>query len=202
METVFQIVTEKRPACTPSRAFARVGSGTQGVNEQILPDNEASTGARSSYMVRTAWIWLLVPVLILILFGIGDIVRGTDADPAIVEGLTGLEPSEIEAVSPEAARYIDVQYRFGGIQLTYFALVLSSVLVFGFRRWQRWAWFTMWAFPLWAVSVSAVFFIVDRPDSAPIPPPMASGIVFFVYAAFWLTVSYRGFVPREARVGG
>lgn len=144
-------------------------------------------------MLRNAWIWLLVPVVILVLFGVGDIVRGADADPAIVEGLTGLEPSEIESVSPEAGRYIDLQFRFGGIQLTYFALVLASVLVFGFRRWRRWAWFSMWALPLWALSVSLAFVLVDRPDSAPIPPPMVSGFVFFVYAAFWLAVSYRGF---------
>lgn len=148
-------------------------------------------------MVRSAWIWLLVPLVILVIFGIGDIVRGTDADPAIVEGLTGLEPSEIEAASPEAAKYIDIQYRFGGIQLTYFGIVLVSVMVFGFRKWRRWAWFTMWALPAWAISVSGVFFIVDRPDSAPIPPPMASGVIFFVYAAFWLAVSYRGFTGTE-----
>jgi hypothetical protein len=154
---------------------------------------------RSSYMVRTAWRWLLAPVLILFLFGIGDILQGTDADPAIVEGLTGLEPSEIEAVSPESATYIDLQYRFGGIQLGFFALVLGSILIFGFRKWRIWAWYTMWALPLWAISVSAVFFIVDRPDSAPIPPPMVSGIVFFVYAGFWLMVSYRGFTAGETR---
>lgn len=158
----------------------------------------AAQSQRGTYLVRTAWIWLLVPVVILILFGVGDIVRGTDADPAIVEGLTGLEPSEIEAASPEAARYIDLQYRFGGIQLAYFALVLAAVAVFGFRRWRRWAWFAMWAFPLWALSVSSVFLLADRPASAPIPPPMISGIVFFVYGAFWLMVSYRGFTGTEA----
>jgi hypothetical protein len=41
----------------------------------------------------------------VILFGIGDII-GTEADPAMLEGVTGLATEEIQEQSPEAARFI------------------------------------------------------------------------------------------------
>ena len=38
---------------------------------------------------RNTWKFLLAPTVVIVLFGIGDVARGTDADPAIVEGLSG-----------------------------------------------------------------------------------------------------------------
>lgn len=142
---------------------------------------------------RNAWKFLLVPTVIIILFGIGDVARGTDADPAIVEGLTGLTVDEIEAASPEAALVIDAQTRSQGMVLVWFGIVLTAIVWFAYRQRQRWAWWTMWVLPLWALGVSLFFLAQDRPAGASIPPPMVSGFVFFAYAAFWLLVSYRGF---------
>lgn len=140
---------------------------------------------------------MLVPVVIVILFGIGDTILGADADPAIVEGLTGLTLEEIENASPEAVKVIDLQARSIGYLLIYMGLALAAVLLFGFRRWLRWAWLTMWVLPLWAISASASMFLVDRPEGARLPPPMISGLIFFAYAAFWLAVSFRGFAANS-----
>lgn len=158
-----------------------------------------SAGVRASFPVRTAWRWLMAPVLIVVLFGIGDVALGNAADPAIVEGLTGVTFEEIEAVSPEAATVIDLQARGIGYLLIWMGTALAAVLLFGFRRWHRWAWFAMWVLPLWSITTSVNMFLVDRPDAAPIPPPMVSGLVFFAYAAFWLAVSYKGFTGISDR---
>ena len=61
------------------------------------------------------------------------------------------------------------------------------------RAWQRWAWWTLWVLPLWALAVSIFFLVQDRPEGTAIPPPLVSGFVFFAYGAFWLAVSNRGF---------
>ncbi len=156
-----------------------------------------SENVRSSFLARTAWKWLLAPVVIVTLFGIGDIILGTDADPAIIEGLTGITFEEIEAVSPEAATVIDLQARSIGYLIIYMSVPLAVILLFGFRRWRRWAWLAMWVLPLWAISASVSMFLVDRPEGARLPPPMVSGLVFFAYAVFWLAVSYKGFTVNS-----
>lgn len=147
---------------------------------------------------RNAWKWLLVPTVIVILFGIGDVIRGVDADPAIVEGLTGLTIEEIEAASPEGVKVIEGLTRGQGLTLVWFGTALTAIVWFAYRRWQRWAWYTMWLLPVWSISVSIFFLLQDRPAEATIPPPLVSGFVFFAYAAFWLAVSYRGFASPTA----
>ena len=156
-----------------------------------------SDDVRASFLVRTAWKWLLAPVLVVILFGVGDVVLGNAADPAIVEGLTGVTFEEIEALSPEAATVIDLQARSIGYLLLWMGLALTAVVLFAFRRWHRWAWFVMWVLPLWAVTASINMLLIDRPETAPIPPPMVSGFIFFAYAVFWLAVSYKGFTTTS-----
>lgn len=154
---------------------------------------------RKPFLARTAWRWLLVPALIVVLFGVGDIARGSAADPAIVEGLTGVTIDELEAMSPEAATVIDLQARGNGLTLVGMGLALTSIIVFGFKQWNRWAWFAAWILPVWAIGVSTMMLLVDRPETAPLPPPMVSGPIFFVYCVFWLAVSYQGFT-RESPV--
>lgn len=154
---------------------------------------DTTENLRTSFVRRTAWKWLAAPVLIVIFFGVGDVVNGSAADPAIVEGLTGLTPDDIEALSPEAAWMVDFQARAGGYILICLGLALAAIVWFGFRRWQRWSWFTMWVLPLWAITVSLTMLLADRPEGGPVPPPMVSGFIFFAYAAFWLVVSYGGF---------
>ena len=171
----------------------RVGSEP----EQPAATMNISEDARSSFLIRTAWRWLLAPVVLVILFGIGDIILGTDADPAIVEGITGVTFEEIQAVSPEAAKMIDLQARGIGFLLINLGTALLAILLFGFRRWHRWAWFAMWVLPLWAITASISMFLVDRPEGAPLPPPMISGVVFFLYAVFWLAVSYKEFALKS-----
>lgn len=147
---------------------------------------------------RNAWKFLLVPTVIIILFGIGDVARGTDADPAIVEGLTGLTVEEIETASPQGADVIDALTRSQGLVLVWFGIALTAIVWFAYRRWQRWSWWTMWVLPLWSIGVSIFLLLQDRPEGAAIPPPLVSGFVFFAYAAFWLLVSYRGFGEENA----
>lgn len=163
--------------------------------------NASSTGAaavevESGFWVRHGWKFLLGLVVVIGLFGIGDLLIGLDADPAIPEGVTGMSPAEMRESSPEIARFSDLQVRAGGIQLILIATLWIIVLLIPFRRLEPWAWWSMWTFPAWALGVAVMFLFVELQPGQPIPPPAMSGWVFFGLAALLLLVTRRGFHSR------
>jgi hypothetical protein len=146
---------------------------------------------------RSSWKFLLGLVLVIGLFGIGDMFRGIDADPAIAVGVTGLTPDEIEATSEQLARLVDLQVRGGGLQLIVISVLWSLILLIPFRRGERWSWYGMWTFPLWAFAVSVSFLFVELQPDVPPPPPAISGWMFFGLTALLLLPSRRSFFQTE-----
>jgi hypothetical protein len=149
------------------------------------------------WLQRHSWWGLLVMALILTLFGIGDLAAGLEADPGIPAGLTGMSLAELESESSAAYRLLDFGVRAGGLQLIAMGLLLTVVLLAGFRRGRPWAWWTMWLLPAWAATVfllNAAFGVA--PGQAP-PPPMISGPIFAMLAAAILIVSAPGFSAVE-----
>lgn len=146
---------------------------------------------RAGFFARHAWRILLGLVLVIGLFGIGDVILGMEADPAIPEAVTGLTPAEIETRSQPLATLVDLQIRSGGLHLILLATLWAVILWIPFRQHERWAWYAMWTFPLWALTVSVAFLFVElRPDAA-LPPPAISGWVFFGAAGLLLLASRR-----------
>lgn len=156
---------------------------------QGRPAAASSVDARPGFWRRNAWRFLAGLAVIVVLFGVGDIVRGLDADPAIPEGVTGLTIDEIRSSSPTLAALLDLQVRFGGIHLLILGGLWLTLVSIPLRRGERWAWLALWSLPLWGLAVSVSFLFVDRPEGAPIPPPAISGWVFFALgaAALWAT---------------
>ena len=146
---------------------------------------------------RHAWWGLLVIWLIAFVFGVTDVVRGADADPAIATGLTGRSLEELRAESAAAYELYDFMTRVNGFSLAIMSLLGAAVVVLGFRRGRRWAWWTMWALPGWAAG-AALFYVVAGVQSgqAP-PPPLVSGPVVAVLSAAILLVCAPSFPLRE-----
>lgn len=167
------------------------------MGKQRTSDKPAPTrrGARS----RHAWKILLGLGLVIGLFGIGDLVLGLDADPAIPVGVAGLTPDEIRQTSEPLARLIDLQVTSGAIQLIVISALWSAIILVPFRRGERWAWYAMWTFPAWSLSVAVAFLFVDLQPDVPPPPPAISGWVFFGLTSLLLLVSRRefGFSPES-----
>lgn len=145
------------------------------------------------FWIRHGWKFLLGLVLVIGIFGVGDLLVGLDADPAIPEGVAGMSPAEMRESSPDLARLADLQVRAGGIQLIVIATLWSVVLVFPFRRRERWAWWSMWTFPAWALAVAVMFLFVDLQSGKPTPPPAISGWAFFGLTALLLLGTRHGF---------
>jgi hypothetical protein len=152
-------------------------------------DSRLPTG----FWVRHGWKFLLALVLIIGLFGIGDVIQATDADPAIPEGVAGLSPDEIRETSPDLALLIDLQTRAGGIHLIVMGILWTVIMLIPFRRGARWAWWAMWTFPGWALSVAVMYLFVELQPNEPTPPPAISGWVFFGLTALLLIASRRRF---------
>lgn len=145
------------------------------------------------FWARHGWKFFLGLVLVIGLFGVGDLLRGLDADPAIPKGVTGMSPTEMRESSPEVARLADLQVRAGGIQLIVVATLWTIVLILPFRRSERWAWWAMWTFPAWSLAVAVTFIFVELQPDEPIPPPAISGWVFFALTAALLLLTRGGF---------
>ena len=141
---------------------------------------------------------LLATAVIVVLFGITDVLNGAAADPAIPMGLTGLTLDELEAESPTVFMLYDTYTRVNGVGGVLIGLLFSSVLWFGFRRNQRWAWWTMWLLPIWALGILAFYLVIGVQPDQPPPPPMISGPIVAVLCAAILLVS----APRFFRSDG
>lgn len=152
---------------------------------------------RESRSHRIAWIAFVVVAAVVALFGIGDVIRGMDADPAIAEGVTGIAWDELQEEDPAPARLIDLQVRSQGMTLLMLGLLSLSVAIWAFRKRARWAWYAMWIWPAWSAAVFVVMITADRsPDFGP-PPPMLSAPVFFFVTVAALAISYRSFFNRS-----
>lgn len=141
------------------------------------------------WLEQHAWWGLLFFTLVLVMFGVTDVIVGPAADRGIPLGLTGLTLEELEAESPAAYRLFDFFTRANGYSLVMMGLLGTAILLYAFRRDQRWAWWTMWILPIWTVG-GVMFYLVAgvEPDQPP-PPPMVSGPFFAVLSAAILLVS-------------
>jgi hypothetical protein len=150
---------------------------------------------RGSFIERIDWMIWTVLAVIIVVFGVGDIqIGGTTYDTGesvMFSGITGMTWDELNATDPAAARFIDGQVRSGGAHLAMVGLLSLAIVIFGLRRGQRWAWLTMWLWPLWIVVVLLMILLTERVPGAGIPVPAISGTIFLVITVATLVLSYR-----------
>ena len=151
-----------------------------------------------SFFERHSWKVLFLISIIVGLFGLGDIIQGMSADSAIANSITGVAWGELQESSPKIADLIDLQVRSGGGQLITLSILSIAICLAGFRRGERWAWYTLWAWPLFTVLAFITFLIVDRQPDFPPPPPLLSAPVFFVVSVLALLLPYRKFFPKQS----
>jgi len=149
------------------------------------------------FFERHGWKIFFIISLIFGLFGVGDFSLGMNADPAIAESILGVSWEQTQTSSPEVAYLIDMQVRAGGVQLIVLSVLSSVVCLLGYRRYQRWAWYALWIFPIWMMSIFLLFLTANRNPNMPLPPPMVSAPIFFVITALTLLLTYRHFFEEQ-----
>lgn len=145
---------------------------------------------------RYAWIILFVVAVIFALFGLGDIILATAADPAIVEGITGLTPEELGAISPEALHLANFQTRASGGIFLIAGLLAAAIAWTGFRRGERWAWYALLTLPLLNVLIFVVVYTHVDFSAGVLPPPLLSAPVFLAITVVGLLLPIRRFFPK------
>lgn len=140
---------------------------------------------------------LFVVSVIFALFGLGDIIAATAVDPAIVQGLTGLTPEELGAVSPQALHLANYMTRAGGVAFLIVGLLAAAIAWTGFRRGERWAWYALLTLPLLNVLIFVLMYTHVDFSAGVLPPPLLSAPVFLAITLVGLLLPIRRFFPKE-----
>ncbi len=143
-------------------------------------------------------LWWVLPALsvMVVVFGVSDLLVGITSDPSVTVAIIGLTPTELETASAPGYRLADFLVRTRGLEVAAFGLLLTIVLLVPYRAAQRWAWYAAFILPAWAIAVSLAFLAFGMAPGQPPPPAMVSGPVFAVLSAVVLVVDRGRF--REA----
>ena len=150
-----------------------------------------------AWLRRHSWWGLFGVTALLVAFGVTDVIVGPAADRAIPLALTGMTIEALEAESPVVYRLFDFFTRVNGFSLMLVGLLGTAILLFAFRRDRRWAWWTMWLLPAWAIGAAAFYLVAGIDPDQPPPPPLISGPIIAVLCSAILLVSAPRFFGRS-----
>lgn len=152
---------------------------------------------REPFIIRFAWILLLAVSILSLWIGFGDFARAGDADPALVESVSGITWEDLQSVSPTLANLVDLLSRLVGslwIGLSFLGIIVSAT---AYRNGERWAWYGLWAIPLVMALIFTTFMFADRIEGSPNPPALYSAPGLFVIATIGLLAPIRKFFPPQ-----
>lgn len=147
---------------------------------------------------KYAWIILFAVAIIFALFGLGDVISGTAADPAIVVAITGRTPEEIGAADPRLLVLVDQQVRAGGGAILVYGALVAAIAWTSFRQGERWAWYALWTVPLLNVLIFLIMYTHTDFSTGVLPPPLVSAPVFLSITVVALLLPIRRFFPKDA----
>ena len=153
------------------------------------------------WLRRHAWQPLLGLTALIAIIGLISVRKGIHEDPSVPMAFTGRTADQLQSDDPQSFRLIDIQARFTGLDLIVIGLLLSTIVGTGFRRNERWAWWTMWLLPLWAAAVTATIVRTGLVEGQAPPSPMFTGPVIAAASSTLLLISAPRFFGRTSALG-
>jgi hypothetical protein len=150
------------------------------------------------WLRRHAWQLLFGMTALISVIGLNPVKEGIHEDPSVPLAFTGMTADQLQSDNPETFRLIDVQARFGGLDLIVIGILFSTILVTAFRRNERWSWWAMWILPLWAVAVSATILRMGLVDGQAPPSPLFTGPAIAGLSSALLLLTAPRFFGRAA----
>lgn len=140
---------------------------------------------------KYGWVWYLALGLLWIVVGLNQLFTPEVLLEDDAQHITGMSLSEFEVSSPEAFKLILWLYMGLGNLKTSWSLLVIAVTLTGYRRGEKWAWYTLWLVPTILVSsaIYNIYFMGDINEALQWVPITFLSIV-------GLLLPYRKFFPH------
>ena len=122
-------------------------------------------------------------------FGLADIALASIADPTVTEAVVDLSPAEVQNSQPKLANLIDLLIRLSGLFSFSFSLLFMVISYTGFRKGERWAWYTLLYLPIVYILIPLLFLTVELVPGRPPPQPIVTLPIFAVIALIGLAAA-------------
>jgi hypothetical protein len=109
---------------------------------------------------KYAWVILLALGLLWFVVGLYSVFLPEGVFETDVQAVTNLLWSELKASSPAAADFVIFTYGLLGLLKLSWSFFVLAITLTGYRRGEKWAWYTMWSVPVLLISnalFSAIF---------------------------------------------
>lgn len=141
---------------------------------------------------KHAWMIFLALGILWLVVGLMQAFQPDELLETDAQRVTGMSWSELEASSPEATELVSYHYFEMGLLKISWSLFVLAIALTGYRRGERWAWYTMWLVPICLVSY-AIFYAYWFGG---VSVPMESVPIISI-SLLGLLLPYRRFFPGE-----
>jgi hypothetical protein len=152
-----------------------------------------------AWLQQHAWWWFALLAGTTVVVGVTELASG---GPIVtidnVQALTGMTSVELAAKSSEAYQLTEFNVRVEGLHLIVIGASIGAIVVYGFRQDRRWAWWTMWSFPIYTISLVVLNLIVKTaPGQTPAAQAFTGAIVGMLSAGILLFSAPRIFQRKS-----
>ena len=143
---------------------------------------------------KYAWVIFLALGLLWLVVGLNQIFLPDALIGNDVQHVIGMSLSELEASSPESVELVRFLYGIIGNLKTSWALLVLAITLTGFRRGEKWAWYTLWLVPAVLVAQGIIHSILLGDINE-----MLKWIPTTSISLLGLLLPIRKFFPRKAQ---
>ena len=140
---------------------------------------------------KYAWVVFLALGLLWMVVGLVQVFSPDELLETDAQLITGMSWNELKASSPAATDLVRFHYGGMGLLKTSWSLFVIAIAITGYRKGEKWAWYTLWLAPLILVwsAIYNIIFVGDVNQALQwIPITTVSLLV--------LLLPYRKFFPR------
>jgi hypothetical protein len=141
--------------------------------------------------VKYGWVVYLFLGLLWLVVGLTQVFNPEGLLDDEAQHITGMSLSELEASFPEATELVRFLLGAVGVLKTSWSLLILAITLTGYRRGEKWAWYTMWLAPAILVG-QGLFNSVFLGDFN----EMLQWIPITTVSLVGLLLPYRKFFPR------